>query len=163
MQGKNAAACTFNPGGLHGAAVQLCLQVAEGMAFVHSCGLIHRDLKPANVFLSADFEALRTTKNEGNSGVINPVHVKIGDFGLSRYRSSKNNMTQAVGSPAYMAPEVFSSMDYGEKTDVFSFALIMGRCGPAKSHGSLDLPGLLETLAQDGRPAPLDNCPPNLS
>ena len=73
-------------------------------------------------------------------------------------------MTQAVGSPAYMAPEVFSSTDYDEKVDVFSFALIMWALWAGEEPwAGLDLPGLLETLAQDGRPAPLDNRPRPIS
>ena len=96
---------------------------------------------------------------------MNPVHVKIGDFGLSRYCSDDTNgMTQAVGSPAYMAPEVISSMDYDDKADVFSFALIMWALWAGEEPWvGLDLPGLLETLAQGGRPAPLDNCPGPIS
>ncbi|CAM9990745.1 unnamed protein product, partial [Heterosigma akashiwo] len=42
-------------------------QIAEGLTYVHGCGLIHRDLKPSNCFLLKDGT------------------VKIGDFGLSRH------------------------------------------------------------------------------
>ena len=51
-----------------GFALDVLLQLAEGLAAIHAMGIVHRDLKPANVLVSQDGPALR---------------VKISDFGVS--------------------------------------------------------------------------------
>ena len=51
------------------------------------------------------------------------------DFGLAKSKSvgedTSNQMTQAVGTPLWMAPEVVTGNRYGPECDVFSFAIIM--------------------------------------
>ena len=83
--------------------------VAAAMAYLHSHGVLHRDLKLANVFLNEDFE---------------PV---IGDFGLARSYIS-GEMTMVVGTPYYMAPELWVDT-YGEKytgaIDVYAYAVFL--------------------------------------
>jgi len=96
---------------------KILLQVASGMSFLHSKGMIHRDLKPENVILDGDLNA------------------KICDFACSRFAetSPHENMTADVGTHIYMAPELFGRMDqeshdnepflYTSKVDVYSFGM----------------------------------------
>lgn len=86
-------------------------QILDGLAYIHSKGLIHRDLKPPNIFLS-----------QGDDG-----HVKIGDFGLARQvgtRAASGSVAEdvedvsalgpaslAVGTVYYMAPEVLAAVE----------------------------------------------------
>jgi serine/threonine protein kinase len=76
-----------------------------GMAACHAKGIIHRDLKPANIFLNERSE---------------PV---IADFGISRFCESGLDKTKSVGSPMYMAPELFGDDDYSFPVDVYAFAI----------------------------------------
>ena len=91
-----------------GHAVEMALDVARGMAYLHGrkpLPVIHRDLKPGNLMLT-------------RAG-----RVKIGDFGLSKTMSVRHkmpqnldenfNMTGETGSYRYMAPEVFRHEFYG--------------------------------------------------
>ena len=78
---------------------------------MHSSNIIHRDLKPENLLLVSF------------SKDINAVRAKISDFGTSRSTVATMKMTNRIGTPAFMAPEVFSSEAYGKKSDVYSFAL----------------------------------------
>ncbi|KAF9610255.1 hypothetical protein IFM89_021579 [Coptis chinensis] len=82
-------------------------QILRGLEYLHThepC-VIHRDLKCANVFIN------------GNSG-----QVKIGDFGLAAIVGKSHAAHSAVGTPEYMAPELFDG-EYTEMVDIYSFGL----------------------------------------
>lgn len=99
--------------------LKLLVDVTKAMEYLHSCTppILHRDLKSVNVML--------TRKLTSPSRV--PI-AKVADFGLSRQLNSEeamNGMTRCVGTWRWMAPEVFSSNEYTERIDVFSFAILM--------------------------------------
>jgi serine/threonine-protein kinase CTR1 len=104
--------------------LNLAYQIAKGMAYLHSKDVIHRDLKPENILLD----------DKGD--------VKLCDFGLSRIIASSDiDMTQQVGTPAYMAPEMagVSADDFesvavpaarptatiGKPADVYSYGILL--------------------------------------
>jgi serine/threonine protein kinase len=85
------------------------------MNFLHSCSthVVHRDLKPSNVLLTTD------------------NHIKITDFGLSKFIPSKNKgmndkfaMTGETGSYRFMAPEVFRHEAYNLKVNRTGFVFV---------------------------------------
>jgi serine/threonine protein kinase len=76
------------------------------MAYVHSNGVLHRDLKPENVFLTAELE---------------PV---VADFGISRHCTVGLGQTGNLGTPLYMAPELFADeQEYSVPVDVYAYAV----------------------------------------
>ncbi|MCO5567702.1 hypothetical protein L7F22_021396 [Adiantum nelumboides] len=81
--------------------LDLMLEIAQGMRFLHECNLMHRDLKPRNVLLRY--------VNDQDLGP-NRFEVKLADFGLTKLyslaREDKPTHTAPVGTPCYMAPEV---------------------------------------------------------
>ncbi|XP_048417933.1 ankyrin repeat and protein kinase domain-containing protein 1 [Stegostoma tigrinum] len=88
-------------------------EMAMGMNFLHSMNppLLHLDLKPGNVLVDEN------------------LHIKIADFGLSKwedYLSSKEQIERAVtrGAISYMPPELLNRTS-GIKHDVYSFSIIM--------------------------------------
>eukprot|EP01130_Rhizamoeba_saxonica_P017804 TRINITY_DN8721_c0_g3_i1.p1 TRINITY_DN8721_c0_g3~~TRINITY_DN8721_c0_g3_i1.p1 ORF type:complete len:577 (+),score=104.17 TRINITY_DN8721_c0_g3_i1:33-1763(+) len=87
--------------------VELALDIAKSVQFLHSCGIIHRDLKSLNLLVSRSFR------------------VKICDFGLSRVVDTINAMTCHIGTVSWIAPELFGKKAYSEKADVYSFGVIL--------------------------------------
>eukprot|EP01084_Bolivina_argentea_P095475 171641_1 len=100
----------------------------RALMYVHSRGIVHRDLKMENVMW----------ENKTNDG-----RIKLIDFGMSTHCMQGALMSDCVGTPYTMAPEVLIG-SYSEKADIWSlgamiFNLIAGV--PA-----FEMPGLEETL-----------------
>jgi WNK lysine deficient protein kinase len=79
-------------------------QILRGLEHLHTHDVIHRDLKCHNVFIN------------GSKG-----EVKIGDLGVS---IASRQATSVIGTPEYMAPEMFSE-HYTNAVDVWSFGLCL--------------------------------------
>jgi serine/threonine protein kinase len=90
-------------GWLKGAALA---KIVVGMQLLHSQGYIHHDLKLGNILLDEEHLA------------------RIGGFGAMGQTELEPTLTQEVGAPVYMAPEM-SEDEYTNKVDVFSFAMIL--------------------------------------
>ncbi|KAI3459055.1 hypothetical protein Pfo_015718 [Paulownia fortunei] len=89
----------------------VALGVAQGLAYLHhDCHppVIHRDVKSNNILLDSDFEA------------------KIADFGLARTMLHKNETVSMVaGSYGYIAPEYGYTLKVDEKSDIYSFGVVL--------------------------------------
>jgi len=94
-------------------ASQLIRDVLSAIHYIHGIGIVHRDLKPENLlYLNQDMKS----------------PVKITDFGLAKYRSSKETremMNTACGTPGYVAPEILKSESYGKEVDLWSIGVIL--------------------------------------
>jgi len=102
-------------------------QVLRAVFYMHNNGVVHRDLKPENFLLDS-------------KGPISKTMVKVVDFGLScRWVQGDRMMTQKIGTPTYVAPEVLKG-SYGNEVDVWSCAVIMYiiLCGSAPFRGKND-------------------------
>ena len=94
-------------------AADIIAQVAEGLDFAHSKGIVHRDVKPANIILI-----------EGN-------RAKITDFGIAKITSGAANLTttgQFLGTPNYMAPEQIKGTPVDGRSDIFSLGICLYEC-----------------------------------
>lgn len=94
-------------------AADVVRQVALGLAFIHTAGVVHRDLKPENLLLTG-------------AGVI-----KLADFGLAEWcGKGAKPITEIAGTAAYMAPEVVLADDgagppYTQTADLFSLGCVL--------------------------------------
>ncbi|XP_078427881.1 phosphoenolpyruvate carboxylase kinase 1-like [Wolffia australiana] len=79
----------------------------EAIAHCHRRGVCHRDVKPDNVLFD-DWGRL-----------------KLADFGSAAWFGDGRPLRGVVGTPYYVAPEVLSGRDYGEKVDVWSAGVIL--------------------------------------
>jgi predicted Ser/Thr protein kinase len=90
-------------------AVEIAIQLAEGLQQAHEKGIVHRDVKPSNVMMSP-------------SG-----RVKIMDFGLAR-SSERTEITKAgttMGTIAYMSPEQARGDKVDHRTDIWSLGVVL--------------------------------------
>jgi len=87
-------------------ALDFMQQSAEGLAAVHSIGVIHRDVKPANLLLTLD------------------GRVKVSDFGIAKNFSqdSTNLNNGLMGTPNYIAPEQLTEGPVDSRADVYALA-----------------------------------------
>ena len=83
-------------------------KLASAIWEVHKCGVVHRDIKPSNIMVTGTGEP------------------KLTDFGIASIKDSSLTLTKEIlGSPKYMAPEVFlGSHDIDARSDIFSLGII---------------------------------------
>ena len=87
--------------------VPLFFQLLLTLQFIHSVGVCHRDLKPENILIDR------------------MGHLRISDFGLSRFVPEDGIVGTSCGSPCYASPECISGEPYdGRKSDIWSMGII---------------------------------------
>lgn len=90
--------------------VRVAIEVAFGMSHIHSLGMMHRDLKLENIMMNNAFES------------------KIIDFGLVHVPELSGtgcSLTKGVGTLAFMSPEMTNEEEYDNKTDVYSYGIVL--------------------------------------
>eukprot|EP01018_Ginkgo_biloba_P002385 Gb_17557 [translate_table: standard] len=88
--------------------INLALDLAKGLSYLHSKKIVHRDVKTENILLDKN----RT--------------LKISDFGVARFEAQNpQEMTGCTGTLSYMAPEVLDLKPYDRKCDVYSFGICL--------------------------------------
>lgn len=126
-------------------AINVFLQICDGMSYSHERGILHRDLKTSNVML---------TKGDNTEAL---TKVRILDFGLGKMTTSSGGVLtrpgMALGSPAYMSPEHAHGKVLDERSDVYSLGCIMFETltGRAPIRGSTPVDTILKQISQ---PAP---------
>jgi len=85
------------------------VQILNGLAYLHSQEptVIHRDLKCENIFIN------------GTSG-----DLRIGDLGLSTVHRN-GRVLSVLGTPEFMAPDMYEEGSYDEKVDMYAFGMCM--------------------------------------
>jgi len=91
-------------------AIDIGIQVADGLAAAHEKGIVHRDIKPENIMIRKD-------------GI-----TQIMDFGLAKLRGNVTRLTKegsTVGTAGYMSPEQVQGQDADHRSDIFSFGVLL--------------------------------------
>ncbi len=101
-------------------ALDVAIDVAEGLARAHDKGIVHRDLKPANIMRTDD------------------GHTKIIDFGLAKLREplrsegseaetalKDTEPGKVMGTVSYMSPEQARGKEIDHRSDLFAFGIVL--------------------------------------
>ncbi len=87
--------------------VRLANEIAGGLAFAHSKGIIHADMKPSNVLLTDDGRA------------------KIADFGIARMPQEDASTPQMFATAMYVAPERVEGKALSPASDIYGLGLVL--------------------------------------
>lgn len=118
-------------------------ELAEAIHAVHLLKFVHRDLKPDNVLVSnqghiklSDFGLAKSFASDDN--IISQYQKSGKDLSKApaenkkkkgkKYKRNRQLMFSTVGTPDYIAPEVFSQKGYGESVDWWSLGVILYEC-----------------------------------
>jgi Tol biopolymer transport system component/tRNA A-37 threonylcarbamoyl transferase component Bud32 len=94
-------------------AIDIGIQIADGLAAAHDKGIVHRDIKPENIMIRKDGIA------------------QIMDFGLAKLRASGSAISRltkegsTVGTAGYMSPEQVQGQDSDHRSDIFSYGVLL--------------------------------------
>ncbi|ANM58204.1 Protein kinase domain [Arabidopsis thaliana x Arabidopsis arenosa] len=89
--------------------LNIAIETASALSFLHIKGIIHRDIKTTNILLDDNYQ------------------VKVADFGLSRLfpMDQTHISTAPQGTPGYVDPEYYQCYQLNEKSDVYSFGVVL--------------------------------------
>jgi len=96
-------------------ALKIAYQIASALEAVHAAGIVHRDLKSENIFLTTHEDV--------------PDHVKVLDFGLSRFLAASDRTAlgpTTIGTPEFMAPEQITSPEaVDHRADIYALGVVL--------------------------------------
>ena len=86
-------------------------QILMGLNYLHINNIVHRDIKLENVLMQTD------NKDD--------LTLKITDFGFAKVFNREEGLTDILGSPLYMAPEIVQKKSYNSAVDIWAAGVLL--------------------------------------
>ena len=99
-------------------AIEIAIQISDGLAAAHAADIVHRDLNPANVMLTPEGRAKILDFGLAKSG-----HAICGTSGTLAAGHTTPGLI--MGTPGYMAPEQISGKPADPRSDIFGLGVIL--------------------------------------
>lgn len=137
--------------------LEIAIQVAEGLSYAHSRGVVHRDVKPANLLIRGDervcvtdFGIVKTANDKSNTAQLEPLEENSQDLSLT-------GTGAFLGTPQYGAPEQWGAAEgVDHSADIYAlgvtfYEMICGR-RPFDSEDDKEPPEVLIARHLDAKP-----------
>lgn len=88
--------------------INIALDIANGLAHIHTLGVIHRDLKSGNILINKYFQA------------------KLADFGIAKANTDSISPThKSTQAMSYLPPEAFNHLEHTKQSDIYCFGVLL--------------------------------------
>lgn len=128
-------------------AVRLTAEVLDALAVAHAARVLHRDIKPDNVLVDRSGDELRA---------------RLSDFGIARLaEGTAVRMSQLIGTPEYLAPEVVSTEVVTAAADVYGCGILLYELLAGRTpFGGKGAAYAIIRRQVDAAPPPIEGLPP---